>query len=210
MKAVLASIRPQWCELIASGKKTVEVRKTAPKMEPPFKCYIYCTNTKPYLVWGDVFRGNWETEITTISGYSREAAEKIWDVFNGNVMGEFVCDRVFDICIEMSSPDDLPGYPFPCTGLTDKEILQYLGNGKPGYGWHISELKIYDEPKPLSDFTPWCDCVIGYGECDHRKVGCSYQQADYNPDGSLNVVVCGKRIIRAPQSWCYVEVIGKC
>lgn len=43
MKAVLISIQPQWCELIASGKKTIEVRKTYPKIERPFKCYIYQT-----------------------------------------------------------------------------------------------------------------------------------------------------------------------
>ena len=43
MKSVLISIKPKYCELIASGKKTVEIRKTRPKIEPPFKCYIYCT-----------------------------------------------------------------------------------------------------------------------------------------------------------------------
>ncbi|MBP5781471.1 MAG: hypothetical protein J6X34_09600 [Clostridia bacterium] len=43
MKAVMISIRPNWCEMIASGKKIVEVRKTKPKLDPPFKCYIYCT-----------------------------------------------------------------------------------------------------------------------------------------------------------------------
>lgn len=43
MKCVLISIKPKWCELIANGTKTVEVRKTKPKLIPPFKCYIYCT-----------------------------------------------------------------------------------------------------------------------------------------------------------------------
>lgn len=43
MKSVLISIKPKWCELIANGKKTLEVRKTRPKLEVPFKCYIYCT-----------------------------------------------------------------------------------------------------------------------------------------------------------------------
>ena len=46
MKSVLISIRPKWCELIASGKKTIEVRKTRPNIETPFKCYIYCTKPK--------------------------------------------------------------------------------------------------------------------------------------------------------------------
>ena len=42
-KAVLISIQPKWCELIASGRKTIEVRKTKPKILTPFKVYIYCT-----------------------------------------------------------------------------------------------------------------------------------------------------------------------
>lgn len=46
MKSVLISIRPKWCELIASGKKTIEVRKTAPKLPTPFKCYIYETKAR--------------------------------------------------------------------------------------------------------------------------------------------------------------------
>lgn len=93
-KAVLISIRPEWCEEIVSGEKTIEVRKTLPKLETPFKCYIYCTNTRPFLVWGDSFRGDWVTEFTHLSGYGRAEAARIWDVFNGHVAGEFVCDRV--------------------------------------------------------------------------------------------------------------------
>ena len=45
-KAVLISIRPKWCELIANGTKTVEVRKSRPKLHTPFKCYIYCTQPR--------------------------------------------------------------------------------------------------------------------------------------------------------------------
>lgn len=43
MKAVLISIKPKWCDLIRRGRKTVEVRKTCPKLEVPFKVYIYET-----------------------------------------------------------------------------------------------------------------------------------------------------------------------
>ena len=46
-KAVLISIRSGWCQKIMTGQKTVEVRKTRPKMDTPFKCYIYkCGNGK--------------------------------------------------------------------------------------------------------------------------------------------------------------------
>lgn len=44
MQAVMLSVQPKWCELIANGKKTIEVRKRRPKLETPFKVYIYCTN----------------------------------------------------------------------------------------------------------------------------------------------------------------------
>nr|DAJ13711.1 MAG TPA: activating signal cointegrator [Siphoviridae sp. ctXG577] len=33
MKTVLLSIRPNWCKLILSGMKTVEVRKNRPKLK---------------------------------------------------------------------------------------------------------------------------------------------------------------------------------
>ena len=93
-KAVLISIRPKWVEEIANDRKTIEVRKTKPDLEMPFKCYIYCTNARPFLVWGDVFRGDWFTEFTRLSGYGRAEADIIWNVFNGHVAGEFVCDRI--------------------------------------------------------------------------------------------------------------------
>ena len=44
-KSVITSVSPQECELIASGKQTMLVRKTRPKIETPFKCYIYMTAT---------------------------------------------------------------------------------------------------------------------------------------------------------------------
>lgn len=71
MKSVLISIQPKWCELIANGKKTIEIRKTMPKIETPFKCYIYCT--KKFYKKGDgYFQGK----------------------YCGKVIGEFVCDKI--------------------------------------------------------------------------------------------------------------------
>lgn len=49
MKDVMLSVRPEWCEKILSGEKTAELRKTSPKLEPPFRCHIYCTVGKPDL-----------------------------------------------------------------------------------------------------------------------------------------------------------------
>jgi predicted transcriptional regulator len=200
MKAVLMSIRPQWCELIASGQKTIEVRKTRPKMEPPFKCYIYCTKAKmPIRENGNVLMYEDDLALTNRWGQGRRVEnpcgmlQEDEVLLNGKVIGEFVCDKIFDICIEMSRPDDLPGCPFPGSGLTDKEILQYLGNGKTGYGWHISDLKIYDRPRPLGAFRKKC---VNELYCESCGMYSQYTG------------VCGNAALqlrRPPQSWCRVE-----
>lgn len=179
-KAVLISIRPEWCEKIANGQKSVEVRKTCPNLEVPFKCYIYVTNTRPFLVIGDVFRGDWFTEFTRISGYSRAEADRIWDVFNGGVMGEFVCNQ-----IDTLRPAN---EPYGIYDVDDDYVLQTClengalwdyGHGKTLYGWHIAGLEIYGAPKKLEEFR-----------APELPTGLRYE-ADV--------------IKRPPQSWCYVE-----
>ena len=135
-KAVLISIHPKWCKLIESGEKVIEIRKGRPKLETPFKCYIYQTSS------GKVGVGLFLGDGTEIMGRS---------VKNGTVIGEFTCERISDIMVSCSDPN-MKGQPFPGTGLTDKEIMDYLGNGKSGYGWHISGLTIYDRPKALHEF----------------------------------------------------------
>lgn len=182
-KSVLISIQPKWCELIASGKKTIEVRKNRPKLDTPFKCYIYCTKSKPLI-------GNYEGHIYFMDEgdfdyYNKNTIFKC----NSKVIGEFVCDTIFPISITYSDPDSriaLKEVPYTC--LTDKQIMDYLGNGKTGYGWHISNLKIYDKPKELSKFIK---CTYPFDCC-----ACDFWDSTY--------LVCAKPI-RPPQSWCYVE-----
>ena len=153
MKSVLISIQPKWVEKIASRKKTVEVRKTKPKLEPPFKCYIYCTNKRPYLVWGDVFRGNWETEFTHLSGYNRKAAEEIWDLFNGKVMGEFVCNRIECFTTDYRRNEEQTQRISKQSCVDMVSLMEYEANSHCLYGWHISDLVVYDTPKPLNEFV---------------------------------------------------------
>ena len=69
-KAVLLSIRPEWCEKILGGEKTVEIRKTRPKLEPPFKCYIYCTLAGSDSLFMDVLNRDvaaWKLSHSTAS-----------------------------------------------------------------------------------------------------------------------------------------------
>lgn len=133
MKSVLISIQPKWCELIANGKKTIEVRKTKPKLPTPFKCYIYCTQggDNLYSVNGAVQKPN-EIHLDL-------KQNSVVDELNGKVIGEFMCDSIAKGNSQLGS----------C--LSMQEISDYA-NGKEVYGWHISHLVIYDKPKELWDF----------------------------------------------------------
>lgn len=177
-KAVLISIRPKWCELIASGQKTVEVRKTVPKLGTPYKCYIYCTKAKePFMLIVD--KGSYQSGTTSIA------------TSGGKVIGEFICDQILEVSAAMPWIGYYAGWN---TCLTDEEIVKYAGYEKPVYCWHISNLKIYDDPKPITMFLRPCP---NEGPC----ALCKY--AEINPKDEI--LDCMNRVERPPQSWCYVE-----
>lgn len=179
MKAVLISIRPEWCEKITSGEKTLEVRKNRPKLETPFKCYIYRTKgTVNHIANGKWFKMQ----------------------VGGTVIGEFTCDAILPMSIEYSNPNSIVALKeFPGTCLTDKQIIDYLGNGVTGYGWHISDLKIYDSPKQLSDF--W---QHGNGAEDYCTA-CPHHETPIDMEPCRSCDGDRKHLTRPPQSWCYVE-----
>lgn len=178
-KAVLISIRPRWCEKIVNGNKTIEVRKTRPKMNTPFKCYIYCTLPK------------YPHEDFIATNYPRPQFYG-----GGKVIGEFTCDRIDWIThigytgipnlVETRICDAATMCTSPVGGLlnaaclTPKMLNDYLAWGD-GYGWHITDLRIYDEARELSEFTGLRNTRFGAAPYD---------------------------IKRAPQSWCYVQEVA--
>ena len=123
MKAVLISIQPKWCELIASGKKTIEVRKTRPKIETPFKVYVYMTKHK----W-----------IFKLLPFLKNRFAK--------VIGEFVCD---DIIVDERGENADVFSTYAQLSLVEQKKY---GANKPLFGWHITDLKIYYKPKELGEF----------------------------------------------------------
>lgn len=185
MKAVLTSIRPKWCEAIAAGEKTIEVRKTRPNIETPFKCYIY------------------ETKATKgVRGFSVLGRYRI-----GTVIGEFVCDKVERFSVGSFRSDDIE--KIAC--LSYNEMINYFykpeeldgKTAKQGFAWHISDLKIYDKPKELSEFRKPLDRVWGSYCNDYCDRGCiSFGSTDYSCNDYWN---WEKGLTRPPQSWQYVE-----
>lgn len=146
MKSILISTRPKWCEKICHeiGKdemdkpiyeKRIEVRKSAPK-EVPFKCYIYMTQGT-YKDLGLYSEGIYQNRM--------------------KVIGEFICDKVYLIknqrnrFVVANEEQGVTNDIARQSCLDYDDMVNYLGN-KDGYGWHISDLKIYDKPRELSEF----------------------------------------------------------
>lgn len=172
-KAVMLSIRPKWVEKIASGEKTIEVRKTRPKLKTPFKCYIYCTQSGVALgAWGK----------------------------HGKVIGEFVCDCVtplYNVCMDnwkrlAGGLHNIEKELVNQACLTEAKLHTYAA-GKNCFAWHISDLRIYDEARELTEFRRLCPNDLYCEAC-----------AMYSNNGGI----CNNGALplrRPPQSWCYVE-----
>lgn len=150
-RCVLLPTRPKWCKKIAVGEKNVDARKTYPKIPTPFKCYLYCTI------------GGGQLSYAEYCGYDMDDYTDDF-VANGTVIGEFTCSQ---ICHVLAHPSIFAGHSlFFEKALKDacltKDEVEAYGDGKDVVGWVISDLKIYDKPKQLSEFgltrapQSWC------------------------------------------------------
>ncbi len=175
-KAVLISIKPQWCELIANGQKTVEVRKSRPKLETPFKCYIYCTSVK-------------NMPLSEYVEIHKRTSGKI-DDWHEKVIGEFICNNIECFTTDYRVDKEQTKRISEQFCLSSLELKDYEGDSHCLYGWHISDIVIYDEPKWLHHFFKPC------GNCSKKGTKRCTEELSY----------CRSKVImRPPQSWCYVE-----
>lgn len=213
MKSVLTSIQPYWVFLIIARKmgwdipheKTIEARKDCPKDKVWNNVtHIYCSKNR--------------------KSFNRIPAQyqPLMEEFLGKVIGEFVCGSIESYIYKANnrywwafySPEHVNEIQEK-TCLTLEQIVNYAGNSKTLYGWHISDLKIYDKPKELGEYVrrgyPNCD------ECAHVPCGMSPQEFVWHNKfciectqlsykyHSMKATHFRKRLTRPPQSWCYVE-----
>ena len=135
--AIVISIRSEWCDLIKDGRTTLELRKSRPKQEPPFRCYIYESGEYvPAYMVESKYAGCYQP---------------------GSVIGEFTCDYILRHCekenIDIAESESC---------MKREKILKYAKRGEV-YGWHVRDLKIYQKPKRLKEATglkhapqSWC------------------------------------------------------
>ena len=217
------SIRPNWCKKIANLRKTVEIRKTAPNLEVPFKCYIYCTKAPKKLITifrdgeesydGEIYHG--KTKFITWDGIG--VPDDI-DSAMQKVIGEFVCDKIDKLVhvgacnndvlqLNIETPDGLwkPAESLLQAACMTKASTEKYLQGRNGYCWHISDLNVYDKPRDLDEFSRFgffgmgrSNCVCGNWRCENYE-----PSEDHMIPPTCKIDGCS--ICRPPQSWCYVE-----
>lgn len=198
MKSVLISIQRPHTDNIKALIKKIEVRKNKPNQETPFTCFIYETKTKGGCgkVIGEFLCDRIEEFYCASVPYQRE---------NNLGYGRFIDNGVYKVggwhegivferndrfIDSMLNNNDLKEM---C--LSVQELFDYIGIGKHLYAWHISDLKIYDKPKPIMQF--YKPCPIEIKNCPGCELYSTYTGC------------CMNNVDRPPQSWCYVESLGE-
>ena len=175
---ILASIKPYYYYLIAEGKKKIEVRKTALKNLPQDIAFYMSKDEKSF------------------AKIPKEFQEKYRKHF-GKVGMRVVCDKGYEYTFSHYEAEyQVTHVEQETMCLNQPELIRY-GKGNTLYGWHISDLKIYDKPKELSEF---------YRPCSYS--GICYSCNRFRPNGTPNDKpndFCDGEITRPPQSYMRVK-----
>lgn len=178
---ILASIKPYYYYLIAEEKKKIEVRKTALKNLPQDIAFYMSKDEKSFAKIPKEFQEKYRKHL-------------------GKIGMRVVCDKAERFSVGSLRSDDIE--KLAC--LSYNEMINYFYKPeeldgetvKQGFAWHISDLKIYDKPKELSEFFKPCP-TKEKGDC----LSCDCL-ADNDYGG-----VCTNNLTRPPQSWMFVEEI---
>lgn len=186
---ILASLKPYYYYLIGEKIKTLEIRKSDLKNLPQDILFYMSKDEKSF------------------AKIPKEFQEKYRKHF-GKVGIEFICDK--SICLDYY-PQEYTGMPGKFSEMICKEsclsydeIMAYKKE-KLAYGWHISNLKVYDKPKKLSKFRKPLDSVYCSYFKDYCEEGCvGFGSTDYVCNDYWN---WGKGLSRPPQSYMFVEEV---
>ena len=118
---IILSLHDRWWKKMLAGEKPLEIRKTKPAGLGSHRVLVYVTGT-------------------------------------GEIQGEFTCNSFYKIRT-IPEPQEWARIKGLCdtinvqegSCLTKQQLKEYAGSsGKPLWGWHVSEVKEYYTPHPLS------------------------------------------------------------
>lgn len=193
MKAIMLSVQPQWVAKILNGEKTIEIRKTMPKCDLPIDVYLYCTKSKIKLFFDNIYRRFM---------YGIDNKRDKFNSLNGKVVAKFTLNKYTDMMKWAYSYKDNEFYELLKKACIDTyDLTNYAGNkAKRLYAWEIDNLVIFDTPKELKEFTPQEIPKNALIEKDQ------YGQEYYYIPNNMAWHIYFNRVIKAPQSWQFIEV----
>ena len=182
---ILASIKPYYYYLIAEEKKKIEVRKTALKNLPQDIVFYMSKDEKSFVKIPKRFQEKYRKHFGKIG--MRVVCDEVeefheWELSPQGKFADFERERLENF--------------LTAACLSEEEVVRYRENlpyFKPLYGWHISDLKIYDKPKPIMQF--YKPCPIKIKNCPVCELYSTYTGC------------CMNNIDRPPQSYMYVEEV---
>lgn len=220
MRKVLASLKPYYYYLVGEGIKKIEVRKDMPKASDWNKeVFFYMSkDVKSFAKIPKEFQEKYRKHFGKIG--LKFICDRIEEFYCASVpyqrennlgYGQFIDNGVYKVngwhegivferndryIDTMLNNNDLKEMR-----LTAQELFDYIGVGKHLYGWRISDLKIYDRPRELSEFKKTKERIARTCGMQARNGLCCAIDHEELCD---NVNCCFKRPCPS-QSWCYVE-----
>ena len=182
---ILASIKPYYYYLIAEEKKKIEVRKMALKNLPQDIAFYMSKDEKSFAKIPKKFQEKYRKHFGKIG--MRVVCDEVeefheWELSPQGKFADFERERLENF--------------LTAACLSEEEVVRYRENlpyFKPLYGWHISDLKIYDKPKPIMQF--YKPCPIKIKNCPVCELYSTYTGC------------CMNNIARPPQSYMFVEEV---
>lgn len=113
---------------------------------------------------------------------------------NGKVVGEFICDRITTYKAGVQFTPNHAPFSIRQLACMDAEQLWSYSGGKRVYALNITDVKLYGKLLDIWAFGRACDQKQDCGSWEPGADGC---HMDGDP--------CEVALMRAPQSWCYVE-----
>lgn len=171
---ILASIKPYYYYLIAEGEKKIEVRKSALKNLPQDIAFYMSKDEKSFAKIPKEFQEKYRKHFGKIG--MRVVCDKVYEYTFSHYEAEYRVTHVEQEAMCLNQP----------------ELIRY-GKGNTLYGWHISDLKIYDKPRELSEF----------------KISCNRKNLCYSCNRFTGKPwdICNNTITRPPQSYMFVKKV---